>query len=148
MEMGGSALGLDIKHWEHFSHEADMGVRGIGSTCEEAFEQAGLALTAIVTDLATVNYSKKIDVVCKAPDIELLLVDWLNAIIYEMATRHMLFSRFKVHLSDGRLQGAAWGELVDIQRHQPAVEPKGATYTGLAVCNEGGRWIAQCVVDV
>jgi len=42
--------------WEHFPHEADIGVRGFGATPAEAFEQAALALTAAVTYLArTVN---------------------------------------------------------------------------------------------
>lgn len=35
---------------------------------------------------------------CEAPDLELLFVEWLNAIIYEMAVRNMLFGRFLVEL--------------------------------------------------
>jgi len=85
---------------------------------------------------------------CTAPDAELLLVDWLNAIIYEMATRHMLFARYEVQIAGERLSGAAWGEKIDLPRHRPAVEPKGATYTSLAVRQENGGWLAQCVVDV
>lgn len=137
-----------VARWEHFAHEADMGVRGIGASCAEAFEQAALALTAIVTDPDRVRSTQKVEVSCAAPDSELLLVDWLNAIIYEMATRHMLFGRYEVQLADGKLNGAAWGEEVEPARHQPAVEPKGATYTSLTVRAEGGRWLAQCVVDV
>lgn len=137
-----------MKRYEHFPHEADIGVRGIGGTCAEAFEQAALALTAIVTDPAGVKPTDKIELNCEAPDAELLLSDWLNALIYEMATRHMLFSRYEVGIAGGHLHGAAWGEAVDISRHQPAVEPKGATYTGLSVRNGDGVWVAQCVVDV
>jgi len=101
-----------------------------------------------VTDVASIKPAQKVDVVCEAPDAELLLADWLNAIIYEMATRHMLFGRFEVRLADGQLVGAAWGEPVDLDRHQPAVEPKGATYTSLIVRREHDGWLAQCVVDV
>ena len=86
---------------------------------------------------------------CAAPDRELLLVDWLNAWVYEMAVRHMLFSRFQVALRDDGLQGRGWGEPLDRARHQPAVEIKGATYTELRVWQEAdGTWHAQCVVDV
>lgn len=135
-------------HWEHFAHEADMGVRGIGPTCADAFAQAALALSGIVTNLAAIRPEQKVDITCTAPDAELLLADWLNAIIFEMATRHMLFSRYDVKISEGKLVGAAWGEVVEPARHLPAVEPKGATYTSLSVRNEDGRWLAQCVVDV
>lgn len=85
---------------------------------------------------------------CEAPDPEFLLVDWLNALIYEMATRHMLFSRYEVRIEGDRLEATAWGEPVDRSRHQPAVEPKGATFTALQVARQGEEWIAQCVVDV
>jgi SHS2 domain-containing protein len=135
--------------WEHFPHEADIGVRGIGSTKEAAFEAAGQALTAVITDLASVSPVHAVQIACEAPDEELLLVDWLNALVYEMATRKLLFSRFTVRLNDHSLHATAWGEPIDVARHQPAVEVKGATYTELSVKqDEQGRWIAQCVVDV
>jgi SHS2 domain-containing protein len=135
--------------WEHFPHQADMGVRGIGSTKEAAFEAAGLALTGVVTDPKSVGSTQSVSIVCEAPDDELLLVDWLNALVYEMATRKMLFSRFAVRITGHSLQGTAWGEPIEVARHQPAVEVKGATYTELSVKqDEQGRWIAQCVVDV
>ena len=86
---------------------------------------------------------------CEAPDEELLLADWLNALVYEMATRKLLFSRFEVHIDGTRLKATAWGEAADRARHQPAVEVKGATYTALRVTRtETGEWVAQCVVDV
>ena len=136
-------------NWEHFPHEADMGVRGIGPTREAAFEGAALALTAVITDPAEVIPAQKVSIICQAPDDELLLVDWLNALVYEMATRKMLFGRFEVHFNDHSLQATAWGEPVEVTRHRPAVEVKGATYTELSLKqDEQGRWIAQCVVDV
>lgn len=134
--------------WEHFEHEADIGVRGRGATLAEAFAQAALALTAIVTDPTLVAPRIPVAIRCEAPDPEFLLVDWLNALIYEMATRHMLFSRYEVRIEGDRLEATAWGEPVDRSRHQPAVEPKGATFTALQVARQGEEWIAQCVVDV
>jgi SHS2 domain-containing protein len=89
-----------------------------------------------------------VDVQCSAPDDELLLVDWLNALIFEMATRKLLFARFEVDIADHRLTARAWGEPVTNQQHQPAVEVKGATYTSLRVAQQDGAWLAQCVVDV
>ncbi len=135
-------------HWEHFPHDADVGVRGIGATKAQAFEQAALALTAIVSDLQAIEAQQPIEVECEASDDELLLADWLNSLIYEMATRKMLFSRFSVQLDGRRLRGQAWGEAVDPARHQPAVEIKGATYTALRVAPQGDEWVAQTVVDV
>jgi SHS2 domain-containing protein len=134
--------------WEHFPHGADVGVRGLGATPATAFEQGAEALTAVVTH-AEVAAKTDVAVHCEAPDLELLFVEWLNAIIYEMAVRNMLFSRFDVRIDGTRLEGMLWGEPVDVARHQPACEPKGATYTALKVAEGAdGTWSAQCVVDV
>lgn len=136
--------------WTHIEHQADIGVRGFGRTCAEAFEQAALALTAVaVADVGLIRQAARIAIACENPDRELLLVDWLNAVILEMARRRMLFSRFEVRLEGERLEAAAWGERVDPDRHQPAVEVKGASYAELRVGPApGGGWLAQCIVDV
>jgi SHS2 domain-containing protein len=134
--------------WEHFPHEADVGVRGFGATKAEAFEQAAVAMTAIVTDPEAVEQCEAVAIECDGPDDELLFAEWLNSLIYEMSTRKMLFSRFAVHLDGTRLSAQAWGERADVARHHPAVEVKGATYTALRVGRDDGGWVAQTVVDV
>jgi len=135
--------------WEHFYHMADIGVRGRGETLAQAFEQVAIAMTAVVTEPERIQPLQAIDVSCDAPDQELLLVDWLNALVYEMATRKMLFSRFEVTVQKQQLIARAWGEKIDIARHEPTVEIKGATYTELKVAQlTDGSWMAQCVVDV
>jgi len=140
---------MENRGWEHFEHVADIGVRGFGRTPAEAFEQAALAMTAIITEPASVEASDRVDIRCQDPDRELLLADWLNAVILEMATRQMLFSRFEVEIEGGQLKARAWGESIDPARHQPVVEIKGATYTELHVGQDrSGRWVAQCIVDV
>jgi tRNA nucleotidyltransferase (CCA-adding enzyme) len=135
-------------HWEHFPHEADVGIRGFGATLAEAFEQAALAMSATVCELGVIKAQESITIECEASDRELLFIEWLNALIYQMATRRMLFSRFSVQLDGGQLHAEAWGEPIDRTRHEPAVEIKGATYTSLRVAQQAGEWVAQTVVDV
>lgn len=136
-------------YWAHFVHDADIGVRGVGTSKAEAFEQAALALTAVVTDPQTVTPSEVVAIHCEAPDDGILFTDYLNALVYEMATRKMLFGSFEVQVDGRRLDGKAWGEKVNPKKHKPAVEVKGATYTDLVVHqNADGTWLAQCVVDV
>jgi tRNA nucleotidyltransferase (CCA-adding enzyme) len=134
--------------WEHFSHDADIGLVGIGPTKAEAFGQAAVALTAVITDPARVAPATPVSIECRAPDDELLLVEFLNALVFEMAVRGMLFGRFDVEIAEGVLRATAWGEAVDVARHEPAVEIKGATMTALRVQQADGGWRAQCVVDV
>jgi len=135
--------------WEHFPHQADVGIRGIGKTIEEAFEQASLALTAVITDLEKISPKKSIEVSCEAIDREMLLVDYLNRIIYEMDCHQMLFSKFEVTIHNHTLSALLFGEKIDQKRHKGAVEIKAATYNSLRVhCFDSGTWTAECVVDV
>lgn len=125
-----------------------MGIRGIGTSLEEAFEQAAVAMTAVITEPAKIETMQKVEISCAEEDIELLLIDWLSSLLYVMDTHNMVFGKFAVSIEKGYLKGAAWGEKINIKKHQPAVEIKGAAYTALSVEEKDGKWIAQCVVDV
>lgn len=149
-EAGSSLSGAsDGYKWSHSEHGADIGLRAEARTREGLFEAMGAALTGVITLPALVRPDIEVIIECEAPDDALLLIDWLNALIFEMATRNMLFGAWHVHLDGCRLEGRVRGEAVDITRHEPAVEVKGATYTALEVSQASdGRWLAQCVVDV
>ena len=135
--------------YQHFEHQADMGVRGIGRTQGEAFEQAAMALTAVVVPPERIEACTCMRVSCTAGDRELLLLAWLNQVVYQMAIRRMIFGRFRVHLDGLALDGELWGEPIDVGRHEPGVEVKAATATALRVAElADGSWLAQCVVDV
>lgn len=135
--------------FEHFEHQADIGIRGLGRTREEAFAQAALALTAVVVPPERIAPRETVHVTCTAPDDELLLFDWLNAVVYQMAARQMVFGRFAVHIDGRRLDGELTGEPLDVGRHEPGVEVKAATASALRVAQlADGSWLAQCVVDV
>ncbi|HSW01956.1 MAG TPA: archease [Sedimentisphaerales bacterium] len=136
-------------HWELFPHPADIGIRGVGPTKEAAFAQAAIALTAVITDPGKVEPRQSVEIVCREDDDELLFMDWLSSLLYEMDTRGMLFSRFEIESIAGGLRALAWGERIDLDRHEPAVEVKAATYAGLKVeKDKAGNWLAQCIVDV
>jgi SHS2 domain-containing protein len=134
--------------WQHFQHVADIGIRGTGKTPAEAFCQAAIAMTAVITEPELVDANTCIDIECDSPDLEFLLVDWLNTLVYEMATRRMLFSQFEVSINDTHLTAKVCGEPVNREKHQPTVEIKGATLTELKVSQENDQWLAQCIVDV
>jgi tRNA nucleotidyltransferase (CCA-adding enzyme) len=135
--------------WELFAHGSDIGVRGVGPTREAAFEQAALALTGVVTDPERVRPARRVALECAGAEDDLLLYRWLNALVARMAIDGLLFARHAVRFEEGKLVGEAWGEPVDVARHEPAVEVKGATFTELAVRRGAdGSWVAQAVVDV
>ena len=146
---GVPALSAQRTGWEHVPHGADIGVRGWGNDLAAAFEQAALATTAIVADPSLIRLDTSVDISCEAASLDDLLVEWLNTVIFEMSTRQMVFGSFMVRIDGHRLTATALGEILDPDRHDPGVEPEGATYTMLRVNQrEDGTWEVQCVVDV
>lgn len=134
---------------ETFHHQADIGVRGQGRTLGQAFAHAAMALTEVVCDPGLVRPERTLNVELAEDDPELLLYAWLSEVVTLMDVERMLFSRFVVHVADGRLQAELSGEGIDRERHRPAVEIKAVTFHQLKVeRGAGGLWLAQAVVDV
>jgi SHS2 domain-containing protein len=139
--------------FENFEHKADIGVRGTGKTIANSFEECAKAMFSIEADISKVKAKKKILIKVSASNIAELLVEWLNKLLAESGIKNMMFSKFKVKISeeDGnyKLYGNAYGEKLDIRRHKAKEEVKAATYSQLKVeKNKKGRWISQCIVDV
>ena len=151
--------------WEHFEHGADVGVRGVGATPSEAFSGAANALCALAGgDPSRVRPEREDELECDAPDLESLLVRFLNELIFRMSAHRMVYGEVAsavTRVPEGwRVEARAKGEPIDLERHEPTVEPKGATFMAARVALEElpGRaegdarrepqWIAQCVVDV
>lgn len=140
---------MDSTSWRHFDHKADIGIEGTGPSMEMAFAQAGLALNAVISDLKSVRPVTARSVKCSGDDSELLFFDFINEIIFLISTEGMLFSQVDVRIKGSELEAGLLGEAINPERHDPAVEIKGASFNGLVVRqDEKGLWIAGCVVDV
>lgn len=136
-------------HWEHFEHDADIGIRGIAPTLSQAFAEAAIAMTAVITNPERIATTHSFAIHCSAADNDILFLDWINELIYAMAVHKLLFRHYQVDIMEGRLSAIAYGEPIDHRKHQPAVEIKGATFTELYVGQRSdGQWVAQCIVDV
>ena len=131
----------------YFEHGADMGIVGRGAQIEQAFEQAAMAVFALMTRLDDVQPQQSVAIEFEEADAELALVTWLNRLLGEARSRALVLGRFQLRrngtLWNGTAAGEPWRE--DLER---GVEVKGATLTALAVARQGGIWEAHCVVDV
>lgn len=138
--------------FELFEHKADVGVRGIGGTIEEAFGECARAMFSVMVELESVEARESAGVKVKARDERELLLEFLNELLYESSAREMVFSEFEVKIKKGEkeleLKGTARGERIDQKKHKLKTEVKGASYSGLNVREENGKIVAQCIVDV
>jgi len=134
---------------EVFEHTADLGLRVRAADLDALFTEAAQALfEAIVTDLATVQPLKRMDITIEGDDREYLLFDWLKELLYHFDAEHLLLGKFDVHVEGNRLTATAWGEPLDRARHQLEHEVKAITYHGLRVEQTPDGWLAEVIVDI
>ncbi|MEM4699484.1 MAG: archease [Candidatus Nezhaarchaeales archaeon] len=138
--------------YELFETTADVGVRGYGSTLEEAFENAAKAMFSVMSDLSRVRPVEGVAIEVEGEDEEALLVNWLNELLARASIKRMLFSEFKVSIERHggviKLRALAYGEPIDQQRHELRTEVKAATYALIRVGRVDERYVAQLLLDV
>ena len=138
--------------FEYLDHTADMGLRAYGATVADAFCEAAAGMFGVMVQTEHVHPTVTVEVAVSADSLELLLVGWLSELLARKDVTGEVFSQFAVSIeqtkSGWRLQGTAKGEAFDPGRHEPGTEVKGISYLGLAVSEQAGAWIAQCVLDV
>ena len=135
--------------YEYFEHKADIGIRGIGKTLAEAFEQAALAMFEVMVETKELELNKSQLVEVEGNNSDELLIAWLSELLYLKDIEGKMFSRFKIKsINNNRLIAKVYGEPIDASRHKLKLEVKAATYTQLIVEKKNVYWIAQCLVDV
>ncbi len=139
--------------YRYLEHKADTILVGIGATLEEAFEEGAKALFNIMVDIKNVECKEKVEIIAEARAEDLLFVEWLNKLLAEKDIKEMMFSSFKIEKIKKqnqilKLKAVACGETFNPEKHNPKIEVKAATYSGLKVERKNSRFYVQCVCDV
>ncbi len=136
-----------MKRFKLIEHTADTGLIAYGGTLAEAFANAACGMFSIIAELDNVREAevRRLDV--SDGDIEGLLFEWLNRLLYYFDVEMLLFKRFEVDIpADNRLKATCYGEKYDSSRHQLKGGIKSATYHMLQVDKERNR--VQVIFDV
>lgn len=134
---------------EVFEHTADLGLRARAPDLDTLFREIAQALfEAIAPDLSSIQAVRRVDIQLAGEEREYLLFDWLKTLLYHFDAEHLLFGRFSVQVTENGLQGSAWGEPLDRERHVLEHEVKAITYHGLRLEQADGEWLAEVIVDI
>ena len=136
-----------MKKFELIEHTSDIGLAAYGKTIEKAFANAAYGMFSIIAELDAVQESENRSVEVKEGDIEGLLFEWLNSLLYYFDVEMLLFKRFDViELGEGHMRAVCYGEKYDPSRHQLKVAVKSATYHMLEVDRQKKR--VQVIFDI
>jgi SHS2 domain-containing protein len=117
-------------------HTADIGLTASGRSLAEAFANAAYGMFSIMAELKNVGEKESRRVELEGTDIETLLFDWLNSLLYYFDVEGLLFRRFDVGLPEGGLIATCHGEKYDPERHRLKLGVKSATFHMLNVDRE------------
>jgi SHS2 domain-containing protein len=139
--------------YQYLDHTADLGIRAVGDTLEQALGQGAQAMLDAIADTHTVHPQLSCQVTCSAPDIPALFCEWLNELLYQAEIHRALWQNARVTRlwqtgAEWMLEGVAHGEPLDPGRHVLHTEVKAATYAGLSYRQSDGHHILECVLDL
>ena len=139
--------------FEFLEHTADVYIAAHGTTLEEAYENAALAMFEVITDTDKVRPNDKDSVEVEAEDQYALLYSWLEALLVKFETKNRLYSKFKIsnleETSDGfRIKATAWGEKFNAEKHTQKVGVKAVTYHRMKIIKEIGKVTLEFILDI
>ncbi|MCY0883658.1 MULTISPECIES: archease [Acidianus] len=139
-----------MKKFEFFDNTADVGIKAYGRTLEEAFENSALAVFEVMTDTSKVDPVEERKVTIDGIDLENLLYRWIEALLVYYDSELMLFSKFKVKIDQDnmRLEGEAWGEKFNEEKHERRTLVKAMTYSLMSINKVGDMYEITFVVDI
>ena len=137
-----------MRRYEFIDHTGDIGIAAYGDDLEGAFTNAAYALFSIIAELDEIGEDASRDVEVAARDVEGLLVEWLNELIYIFDTENIIFKTFEIdEIRENTLRARCFGERVDLSRHHLKTGVKAATYHMVEV-REGDGYRVQVILDV
>lgn len=134
------------------SHTADTGIEVWADSLPSLFAEAARALMQTVVDLSKVEARDRARVVCTAAELDLLLVEFLEELLYEFEVRGRVVGETKAAVTragDGwRVEATLGQEPYDAARHGLRVPIKGVTYHGLELLETEDGWRCRVVLDI
>jgi len=139
--------------FEFLEHTADVYVRAFGSSMEEAYGNAALAMFETMTDTGKIAQTKQETIEVEAEDQYALLYNWLEALLVKFETEGILFNRFEISYwketaETFKFKAKVWGEKFDPKKHPQKVGVKAVTYHLMVVIREPQKVILEFILDI
>ena len=130
-------------------HTADIGIEVYGKDFSSLLENTAKALFSIITDISKVRPKSQSRIELHQNKEEEMMRSWLEQLLYQFNTSDMLFSQFKINISNrDHLTAQIWGEIFNDQHHLIHTEIKGITYHNFEVSESENGWFARIIFDV
>ena len=137
------------KGFEVLDHTADIGIAAYGADIKEVFRNAALGLFSLMAELDDIKEDVQREVKLSAEDEDVLLIEWLNELIYIFDVEHIIFKRFEIDkLKGSQISARCFGQEIKPGQHSLKREIKAATYHMLRIIKSNGGYEVKVIFDI
>ena len=129
-----------IMSYKLLEHATDAFIEVTAPNLEEAFVSAGESVVDITLDQKLVKEVEQKTLIVTGEDLDFLLFNWLEEVIYQLITEGFAIHRFSLKISKNskyNLTAKAFGEVIDLKRHRFKVEIKAPTFHLMEIKQNG-----------
>ena len=145
--------------YDYFDVTADIGFYAYGKSLEEAYENAGLAMFNVITDIKKVKKQESKEFEIVSEDLVSLLYDYLEELLFLQDTEFLFFSDFNKKikkivdensssLENYKLTCSAYGEEINWDVHTHKSEVKAITFHKMCVKEDDGVFKLRTILDL
>ncbi len=137
----------------YLEHTADILFQAEAATREELFEQCALAVEESQVELKNIKAKKKVLIKITNKNIERLLFDFLDDLLFYKDSERLIFSKFEIKIKETKtgifnLTCNAYGEELNPEKHEQKVDVKAITMHMFEVKKIKDGWKAQVLIDI
>ena len=141
-------LGVINQPFEVIEHTADIGIIARGDDLPTLFSHAAAGMLSLLIEVDTLQPDITKEIRLEAGDMETLLVQWLNELLYIIYTEKLVLYKFDILIDERRLTARCLGQEVDLKSHIFKREIKAATYHDLGIVERDGEYSARIIFDI
>lgn len=131
---------------------ADTAFTVRGKTPDELFQNAGKALFKSMSDIAKIDPKISRNFELQSEQLDLLLFDFLDELLFYKDSERLLFSEFDVKVNEDsgewKLSALIKGEKADPDRHKVTIDVKAITMHMFEVKKTKSGYEARVVIDI
>ena len=138
---------------EILEHTADIKYKIDGESLEILFQESAQAMMGTMIDLKQIHAVENKEIKLKAKEVDLLLHDFLERLLFIIQTEYYCFSEVKVKTvskvgDEWVLEAEIKGEAIDKNILEIQIDVKAIAWEDFGITNCNGNWETRFILDI
>jgi SHS2 domain-containing protein len=141
------------KRFKFLEHTADAYIEAHGTSLEEAYANAAIAMFQVMTETSKVEPKTEESIEVEGKDLSSLLYSWLEELLVRHEIKNRLYSKFHIEIIEFqkesyKLKAKIYGENFNSNKHPSKTEVKAVTFHMMEINQSGDQNRIRFVLDL